>query len=212
MLGEDQYYYRTQITPTFKVVTPPSSEPVTIGDLQSQMNQDLIDNGGKYTRVLTAAREMFEADSGVSLLPTVWNCYLDHFPWYEESYDRRTVKLMRGPISSVASVTYINSAGASTTLSTSVYQVDIARTPSRLMPLWGQAWPVVQFSTVNAVTIQFTAGFANAAAVPRKAIQAILMLAGYWVENPTMLGQVGGDITKAYESLKDAVHWEVFDE
>ncbi len=79
------------------------------------------------------------------------------------------------------------------------------------MPLFGQAWPVVQFSTVNAVTIQFTAGFANQSLVPKKAIQAILMLAGYWVENPTMMGQTG-DMNGAYQSLKDAVHWEVFDE
>ena len=212
MLGEDQYYYRTQITPTFKVVTPPTSEPVTVYDLQSQMNQDLVDDGGKYTRVLAAAREMFEADSGVSLMTTVWASYIDHFPWYQESYDRRTVKLFRGPVQSVNSITYIDSAGTLVTMDTSKYQVDTARTPSRIMPLFGQAWPVVKFSTVNAITVNFTAGFASQSLVPKKAIQAILMLAGYWVENPTMLGQVGGDITKAYESLKDAVHWEVFDE
>ncbi len=212
MLGEDQYYYRTQLTPTFKVLTPPTSEPVQVTDLQSQMNQDLIDDGGKYTRVLTAAREMFEADSGVSLMPTVWQCFLDHFPWYEESYDRRTIKLMRGPVSSVGFVKYINPASVLTTLSTSVYQVDTVRTPSRLMPIFGQAWPVVQFSTVNAVMIQFTAGFATVDLVPKKAIQAILMLAAYWVENPSMMGQVGESLSMAYQSLSDAVHWEVFDE
>jgi hypothetical protein len=38
------------------------------------------------------------------------------------------------------------------------------------------------------------------------------MLAGWWVENPTMVGTVGTDIYPAYQSLVQAVHWEVFDE
>lgn len=212
MLGEDQYYYRTQITPTFKVITPATSEPLGLSDLQSQLNADLIDDGGKYTRVLTAARETFEADSGVTLMPTTWACYLDHFPWYEESYDRRTIKLLRGPVSSVSSIVYTNSAGQQTTAATNTYQVDTARTPARIMPVWGQAWPVVQFSTVNAVTITFTAGYSSVSLIPRKALQAILMLAGWWIENPTMYGQIGDDIYPAYQSIVNAVHWEVFDE
>ena len=211
MLGEDQYYYRTQITPTLKVMTPPTSEPVQVSDLQSQMNMDITDDDGKLSRVLIAAREMFEMDSGVTLMPTVWAAYIDHFPWYEESYDRRTVKLARGPVSAVSSIVYTNPANTTATLDPSTYQVDLRRTPARIMPLWGQAWPVVRFSTVNAITVTFTAGYASADLVPKKAIQAILMLAGYWVENPSMIGQAG-EMSRAYDALVHAVHWEVFDE
>lgn len=195
-----------QLTQTFKVKTQPTQEPIQPSDLLSQFNADVIDDGGKFTRVATAARELFEGHSGVSLMPTVWQCFLDRFP------DCGEIKLKRGPATAIASVIYDNVDGDSTTLSTGLYQTDVKRTPARIRPVSGQAWPVVEFNKMNAVTIEFTAGFASIDLVPKKAIQAILMLAGYWLENPTMMGQVGADMSLAYWSLVDAVHWEVFDE
>jgi len=197
-----------QLTPTFKIKTQPTSEPVSTSDLQSHLNADQTDDGGKASRLLVAAREMFESHSGVSLMPTVWQCFLDRFP----NCDEGEIKLMRGPTTAVASVIYIDGDGDSTTLSASDYQTDIKRTPARVVPAYGGAWPVARSSTLNAVTVEFTAGFTSAALVPKKAIQAILMLAGFWIENPTMVGQIGTEIAQAYWSLSDAVHWEVFDE
>jgi len=197
-----------QLTPTFKIKTQPTSEPVSPSDLQSHLNADQIDDGGKVQRVLTAAREKFEMDSGVSLMPTVWQCFLDCFPGCDEG----GLKLFRGPVTAIGSVAYVDSSGDTTTLDTDDYQTDIKRTPARIAPAYGLAWPVIQSSTLNAVTIEFTAGFTSVANVPAKAKQAILMLAGSWLDDPAMQGQVPEAIYGAYWSMVNAVHWEVFDE
>lgn len=193
---------------TFKIYTQPTQEPFTPDDLVGQLNQDADDDGGKTGRVLTAAREKVELDTGVSLMPTVWRCFLDEFPYGCDN----EIRLMRGPVTAVGSVTYLDGDGDSQTLSSSLYQTDLNRTPARIKPAFGQTWPTTRTSSFNAVTVQFTAGFTSTSAVPKKAIQAALMLAASWIDDPSMTGQIGDGIQSAYWSLVSAVHWEVFDE
>lgn len=196
---------------TYKILTQPTQEPFAPEDLQGQLNADQTDDGGKAGRVLTAARKKVELDSGVSLMPTVWQRFSDGF--YDCENDP-VMKLTRGPVTAVGSVIYKATDGTDTTLNSGLYQSDLKRTPSRIMPAYGYSWPTARSSTLNAVTVEFTAGFASVSLVPKTAIQAALMLAAFWTEDPSMMEMqtVGADISFTYWNMIHAVHWEVFDE
>jgi hypothetical protein len=63
------------------------------------------------------------------------------------------------PLQSVTQVTYTDTAGATQTVSTSVYQVSVSRNVGLLMPAYGQIWPIARSQTLDAVLVDFWAGY-----------------------------------------------------
>jgi len=104
-----------------------------------------------------------------SLLAQTWKWTVDKFPtwWFN---------LPRNPVTAVSSITYVDSDGATQSLSSSLYRLVTNGTPARLEPAWGETWPTIRPVT-DAVTITFTAGYgAAASAVPMSIRQAVLLI------------------------------------
>ena len=156
------------------VATAPIAEPVSLDEAKAQCAIDSEDFDDQLELLIQAAREMVEADTDLRLMPQTIALRLDEFP--------REIVIPVAPVSAISSITYIDAAGATQTLSTSVYRSDIYSQPARIALGASQSWPTTD-TRPNAVTVTIAAGYANAAAVPAVAKQAILLLVADWWKN-----------------------------
>lgn len=147
----------------------PDTLPLTVDDLRFDLR--LIDTAQDddiegYIAAATDALDGAAGALGRALVEQRWELLLDRFPCASE------VKIPLPPLRSVESITYIDTAGATQTLATSVYAVDTASEPGVVSLKYGQTWPATQCQR-NAVTIAFTCGYGLSDDVPAALKSAI---------------------------------------
>ena len=124
---------------------------------------------------------MVEKYIGRQLMPAVYTYHLDrwHLPIY----------LPMPPITAITEIQYVDTQGDTQILDPSQYQADLTSSPPRLLPAFGTVWPWVRW-LLNAVSITYSAGYADADSVPMPIKRAIMMLAGQWFETrePVAMG------------------------
>ena len=117
-----------------------------------------------------------EAVTWRALIQQTWVLTLPAFP--------AVIYLPKPPTASVTSIAYIDTAGASQTLSTDIYALDSRQEPARIVTKFGQVWPATRAQNENAVTVTFVAGYgASASSVPEPLRHAVRLLAGMLYEN-----------------------------
>ncbi len=149
----------------------PTELPVGLDQFKFRLSipdDDSMDSD--LTDLLWEAYYKVEHDSGVLLMPQTWQLLRDAFPCW-------AMQLVKCPVRVVNFVKYIPPGSTLTTWSSSYYQTDLVSQPARLAPVSGQHWPVTDCRTMNSVQIEWTAGYATAATVPRGAKAALLHLA-----------------------------------
>lgn len=105
------------------------------------------------------------------------------------------------PLIAVASITYTDTAGDTQTLSSTYYTVDADSEPGRIVEAYGYSWPAAR-DHVNVVTLTYTAGYGDAAAVPVRVKQAVKLLVGHWYLNREAASQTDlASIPNGVESL-----------
>lgn len=111
-----------------------------------------------------------------SLLTQTWIATFDYFS--------REMPLRLAPVQSVSSVKYIDQDGAEQTVSSALYRLYGADSWDPVVaPIFGETWPETQ-STVEAVTIEFVAGYGDGLEdVPAPILHAVRMLVAHWYEN-----------------------------
>ena len=125
--------------------------------------------------LITAAREFCEERTRRALATQTIEAYLDRFP---RSYE---IELPKPPLQSVASVTYKDSDGNTTTMTADVdYIVDTESNIGRIVLPHAKLWPSFTAHPVNPIKIRYTAGYT---ALPKTIRQAMLLLIGHWNEN-----------------------------
>lgn len=141
----------------------PAALPLTLPECLAHLRAD-ADGGPNdqyVSSLIPVAVAACEERINRTLISTPWRLQLDAFPAGGE------IALRMGPVISVQSGTYKDAAGAVQTLDPSAYVLDGDSLPARLVPAVGAAWPATQDGAINAVTVNYTAGFgATAAAVP----------------------------------------------
>lgn len=165
------------------IVTPPTEYPVSLAEAKAHLRVDLDHEDTEIQQCVAAATERAEEFRGEQFCTAVWRLALDRFPsacerigWSETyPFDRGAIVPPRPPLISVASITYVDTNGATQTLSPSAYQVDAISRPGRIVPAYGESWPATR-SQPNAVLVQYSAGYGAASAVPAKIKQAILLM------------------------------------
>lgn len=188
--------------PTYglQITQEPSAEPVSTTEAKAHLRVDITDDDTYIGALITAARQEAEAYLRRALVTQKWQMTLDQFPsvtyntsqftWYAPAWgtgpgslstllpDGTTgseIYLPWPKLQSVDEVTYVDPDGVTQTMNlTTGLIVDAVSEPARLTPPFDAGWPATR-KVANAVSIKFTCGYGNAAAVPTLIKQWILL-------------------------------------
>lgn len=163
----------------------PVAEPVTIEELRAQCSITHSEHDTLLTAIGQASREWLESVCGLALLPQTLVQSQADFP-RPTTYASRFVgelRLLRGPVTAVEWVKYLDSNDADTTLPEAVYRLETNTDPAMLLLKAGQLWPDDVGVMPGSVRVRYVAGYANAAAVPAMAKHAIKLLAAHFFAN-----------------------------
>lgn len=172
------------------VTTGPTEEPITLEDAKAHLRVDNDDAGENawITTAIQAAREQVENDTRRALFTQTLRLNLDRFPISD------TIYIPRPPLQSVASITYVDSAGATQTMSSGDYIVDTASEPGRIVLAYGKTWPTAR-EQANAVAVNYVAGWTSGT-MPAAVKQLMYLWVGHWHENREAVNV--GNITSEY--------------
>ena len=177
----------------WKLITPPSSEPVSAADVRAQARVDSsTEDATTIAMYITAAREQAEKYQGRAIGAQTIELSLDAFPSFP-------LKLPMAPLVSLTSVSVTDSEGSATSMSTSDFVVDTYAEPGRIHMKSAAQWPSVSLQEIGGIKIRYVAG--AAASVSQKL--AILMVAAYWFENREAAVEVPKAIEGAFRALLD---------
>lgn len=184
------------------LVTPPSVEPVSATEAKLHCKIDVSTDDTIFTRLIQAAREFAESFTHRPLITQTYDLKLDSFPCGD-------LWLPLPPVSSVTSVTYVDTAGVSQTWTagTTGYLTDLPAGPmagpARIYPAYGVLYPVTR-DQPNAVTVRFVCGYGAAGtSVPYSILAAMLLLIGHWYRSreAVIVGTISGELQQGVESL-----------
>jgi uncharacterized phiE125 gp8 family phage protein len=193
--------FQTPLTPALRLTrtSDPANDPVSLADAKNHLRVDISDDDTLISALITAAREHVEEATRRALITQTWRLSLDQFPADDE------IELPRPPLQSVSSIIYTDKDDTTSTLATSVYEVDTDGQPGRVKLAYGEDWPSDTLAETNPVKITFVAGYGdNASDVPQRWQQAILLLVGHWYENREAIVTGGGipkELPLAVQSL-----------
>ena len=146
------------------LVTPATSSVVTLEDAQAWSRADGPADEAALTIALEAAISAVETFLGRSLGAQTWRLVLDDFT--------AEILLPRGPVTGIEAFTYLDTAGADQAVDPEIYTLDLVSDPQRIVINDDASWPEVD-DAINAVSIEFTAGYA---ALPSAVRMVILTL------------------------------------
>lgn len=173
--------------PRIDVVTPPSSEPVTLEQARAQCrvvafgSPPASPDDDLLTAQSIAAREYVEHEIGYALVTQDLRATLDQFPWngcraVDYRWHRDEPIILRGVNIAVTSIAYTDGDGNDLTLDPALYQIDVSGGGARIWPAFSTCWPATRCQAA-AVRILFTAGYA-ANEIPESLRRAILLVVG----------------------------------
>lgn len=146
--------------PTIKV-TDAASEPITLAQAKLWTRVDVPDDDELFTGLcIPAARQDAEARMGRTLITTTWKLVLNAF-----TRCGSCIPLQYPNLQSVDSILYYDTSGVQQTLDPVAYLLDTVSQPGGVAPAPGLSWPATQ-ARINAVEIQYKAGWTDAAQVP----------------------------------------------
>ena len=165
---------------SLNLITAPTEEPVTLGELKDQCRITAGDQDILLTNLAATARQYLDGKQGIlgrALMPQTWDLWLDSFPGWE------WMDVPLPPLQSVTSIKYYDTANVEATMAAVDYFVDTKREPGRVSLAYGKAWPTAVLRPINGVAVRFVAGYADAVSVPAPIKHAILMLSAHWFIN-----------------------------
>lgn len=164
-----------------QLITAPAIEPVDLGQAKLHLRVVTDDQDQLITSHIKAAREAVESFTHRALITQTWELTWDRFPTLFGS----TILLDKGKLQQVDSLTYIDADGATQTLHDAIVSPAITGSiqedrnndeGGRVTPAFGESWPGTR-DVLNAVTLQFQAGYGNDQEDIPEPIRMAMMLA-----------------------------------
>lgn len=152
-----------------RLITPASASPLTLEEAKVWARVDGSAEDMVLNALIAAATRSVEDYTGRALGQQTWELSLDAFA--------SAIEIPKGPVIQVLSVKYDDITGAEQTATTDLYSLDLVGEPQSIVLNSGLAWPAT-LDRINAVRIQFTAGYPSVAE-PLKSIIATLVARWY---------------------------------
>ncbi len=144
------------------LTVPPAAEPLTLAEAKAHLRVDGGDDDVLIGALIAAARQTAEERLGRSLLSQTWRLTLPCFP-----ASGGEIMLPRPPFFEIVSIVYVDNVGATVALQAADdYMVYKGSILSYVKPAYGGIWPTAREGDPAAVTIDYVAGYTDAAAVP----------------------------------------------
>lgn len=198
-----------------------TTEPVTLAEAQAFLRTDSDADTDLIETLITTARQIVEEATGRALISQTWQRVQSNWPGYlpanrrpynsydaprydalrysTEDYD--VIPLERSPLISVESLKYYPASGASqATLSSALYHVLTGPMPGAVVLKSTETWPDI-FDRPDAIEVNFTAGYADAALVPRPLRHAVLLALSHLYDNRGAIN-IGNIVNELPMSLK----------
>lgn len=134
------------------LVTAPTAEPITLAEARAQCRVTHELDDAQFAALILSAREWAQGLTRRAFMTQTWEYSLQYFP--------AEIELPMFPVQSITSVKYVDTAGATQTLSSSAYEADLISDVPRIRAASGYTWPSIK-SVYNAVTVRFVAGYAD---------------------------------------------------
>ncbi|EHK56824.1 head-tail connector protein [Allomesorhizobium alhagi] len=158
------------------VIIRPTGELITLARLKARLRIDHSDDDDLLAELLKGAVARVEGPSGIgyALMEQTWRKSMDCFPC--------VIILPGAPIKSVTAITYVDTDGATQTLDSADYRIDVDSEPARIVPAYGTAWPSARH-VIGAVKIDYRLGETDAANVEQDLIDAVCLIVAHRYEN-----------------------------
>jgi uncharacterized phiE125 gp8 family phage protein len=174
-----------------ELVTPATSEPLTLDQVKSQLNiaTNNTDHDLELSELISQAREQWEGDTDTVCCTSTWRV--------RSEYMDDMLKLPKRPIQSVTSIQYYDGSNTLRTLGTDIWNFDAPKREIRRQFL--KVFPVSLYRW-DAWTTTYVCGYSqDGTLVPAIAKRAMLLLVGYYFEQR---GDADGQYDqRAYEKL-----------
>lgn len=170
------------------LLAQPVSEPLLVSEAKEHLRVDQSVEDPLIAGLIKSARQHCESVTRRALVSQTWKLWLDEFP-----VDGWPIELPLPPLRSVSSVKYLDAAGAEQTWDASNYTVYAPAGPyaerGKIVPNADVNYPTVQV-VLNAVRIEFIAGYGTDADVPEALKSWILLRVGelYAHREPSVVG------------------------
>jgi uncharacterized phiE125 gp8 family phage protein len=179
---------------SYRLVTAPSTEPLTYSEVKAYLRLNGDSEEAFVTSLIVVARQYVESQIWRPLISQVQSMNFDKSELTTQVYN-----INKAPVISINSVTYYDLNNALQTLNASDWESDIYSNPARFRI---KTLPQI-YDRMNALQVNFTCGYSNAASVPLPIKQAMLMLIGHYYENRqiVMTGTQVNEVPFAAETL-----------
>lgn len=181
-----------------RLITGPTGSPVSLAEAKAHLRVYGSEDDGLIVSYLLAAVQKAERDTNLLLASQTWELTLDRFP-AETGSAAGELRIPRAPVQSITSITYVDSAGATQTVTSTDYVLDKDVQPARVVPAFGKVWPTPRVQA-SAVTVRFVAGHTQ---IPEPIRAAILLIVGHLYENreAVIVGQAPSELPMGVEAL-----------
>jgi len=145
------------------ITTPAAAEPVTSAEAKAQLRIDTSDDDTLVARLIAGARDYVEKYCNCRFASQTITVKCDSFADMS--------RFPEAPVSSITSITYVDTAGATQTLSSDVYELRSDGMESAIALKFGKVWPAIQSGSRIAVVA--VVGFST---IPPAVKDAILLV------------------------------------
>lgn len=164
---------------TYEITAQPTAEPLTLDEVKTFLNLTSNDHDAMLDLFIRMAREWAEKTTGRAMLSQTIKQYWDEWP---TGIFGETWELGIAPVTSVTSIQYLDSAGATQTWATTNYTADVKSRPARIVPTDAVEYPELD-DAPNAVIVTYVAGVSSVASVPATARAAMMQKIAFLYEN-----------------------------
>lgn len=134
----------------------PTAEPLALEEAKAHLRVTATDEDSLIGNLIAVARDRVETHTRRALVTRTYKWLFDAFPRCG------VIEFPVYPVRKVDYIKYVDTGGVQQTWSTSDYRLDLVSEHARLSPEYGKTWPFTR-GIINAVEIQFVAGYATPA-------------------------------------------------
>lgn len=186
----------------------PTEEPLALSEAKKQVELPTAytAHDEHLSRLIVAARQHFESETNRQICTATWDLVTDRFP--DESCE--PISLPKSPVASVASVSYVDTNGATQAWGSSNYVLS-KREPATIRTAYGVTWPLTRCQP-DAVTIRYVCGYGGQSSVPQELRAGLLLLVSHWFSHRelSVTGTIISEVPRSVQAIID--HYRVGDE